>query len=234
VVECAPLEPCHSGECDGFNEVLALLPQGKIWRPADSSVHGRFIAALGHIKTEWNQAICQVWGEANPCTARATFGYWAGVYGFPPCAPQTNAKLCEWIALLDGPCPIGSLGFYQAAIDFVAPGAGITISKGTLANVDGWQGSNECTARNALVITAPAAAYRFTTVDVDAPFEDSDCRIYFIPEIECLRKCVFPFGFGLGYRTTGAIDDGVHGVPATAGATLPQLYYKCEVENCNG
>jgi hypothetical protein len=231
VAECAPLEPCHSGECDGFNEVLALLPQGKIWRPADSSVHGRFIAALGHIKTEWNQAICQVWGDANPCTARATFDYWAGVYGFPPCAPQTNAKLCEWIALLDGPCPIGSLGFYQAAIDFVAPGAGIVITRG--ADKSCWSSSQLCPTDNALVVTAPPAAYRFYTLDIDEPYDDPNCRVYFIPAIECLKKCVFPFGFGVGYRTS-VTDDGVYGVPATAEAPFTQLYYKCEVDNCDG
>lgn len=239
MAECQIIEPCHDRDCDGYDEVLALLPPGRIWNPSRGGVYGNYIRALGDIKTELNKRICQEYRELNPCTADRLLAYWAGVYSLPPCVPQTAEKLCEWIALLQGDCPIGSLGFLRRAIEFVAPGKGITIDV-TYPDI----GANcpcpdsPCADNNPLVVTAPPAAYFYETVDIDGPVEWQDgenCRVYFIPEIECLRPCIFPFGLGVGYKTDPIGPDGqdIYGVPVANESVKPKWQRACTTEqNC--
>jgi hypothetical protein len=233
VINCDYIEPCHTDECDGFDEVVRLLPRGKIWNPDRGGIYGGYISALGHIKTELNKRICQEWNEVNPCTSERLFSYWAKIYSLPACVDQTNEKLCEWIDLLNGPCPIGSLGFIQAAVDFVAPGKGISIS----VNV-GEPGAAccpeelQCAANRQIVVTAPPEAYFFETNAIDYPFEPQDavsCRVYFIPEIECLRSCVFPFGLTLGYLTDSGGETGeeIFGVPDQNEMIRPIVFNQC-------
>ncbi len=241
MAECGPIEPCHIRDCDGYDEVLALLPPGKIWNPDRGGTYGAYIRALGDIKTELNQRICQEWNELNPCTADRLLPYWASVYNLPGCALQDGQSLCEWIALLqDTDCPPGSLGFLRRAIEFVAPGAGIEIAvtyPDTGANCP--CPDKPCADANPIVITSPAENYYYAIVPGDFPHESQDgangCRQYFIPEIECLRPCIFPFGLGVGYKTDPIGPDGqdIWGVPDANIAPLPKwrrtCNYTCEV-----
>jgi len=239
VVECGPIEPCHTSDCSGLDEVLSLLPIGRIWDPSRGGVYGAYIQALGDIKTGLNGRICQEWNELNPCTADRLLPYWASVYSLPGCAPQTAASLCDWIALLQGDCPIGSLGFLRRAIEFVAPGKGITINV-TYPDI----GANcpcpdsPCAANNPLIVTAPPAAYYYEVVPGDYPHEYQDgvngCRSYFIPEIECLRPCIFPFGLGVGYQTNpiGPYGQDIYGVPDANELARPKWQRDCNKTKC--
>lgn len=232
---CGPIEPCHAHACDGYDEVVALLPPGRIWNPERGGTYGAYVRALGDIKGQLNARICQEWAELNPCTAVRLLPYWARVWSLPGCVAQTAGKLCEWIALVQGDCPPGSLGFLRRAIDFVAPGKGITIAVS-------WPdaGANcpcpdkPCAADNPLVVTAPPGAFFYDLTERDFPFESQDgvngCRDYFIPEVECLRACVFPFGLGVGYRTDPPGPDGqdIFGVPDANQLARPQWRRGCD------
>ncbi len=213
---CKPLiEPCHSGECDGFNEVVQLLPQGQIWNPDRGGVYGAYIQALGHIKTELNKIICQEWNELNPCSSKRLFGYWAEFYKLPPCIEQTGDKLCEWIDLLyNQDCPIGSLGFLRKAIEFVLPNKGVEINVNLDSTATKWRSDDfNCADNNSIIITAPSKLFKYYEYKGDFPHTKIQdgvnlCRRYFIPEIECLRACIFPMGLSVGYKTkeTGEFD----------------------------
>ena len=240
-------EPCHTADCDGLDEVRALLPPGQLWQLDRDSVYTRYIRALGDIKTEWNRRICAEWNESNPCKAVRLQSYWADLYGFPECVPLTGAALCAWIAIaLDPNCRPGSLGFLQRAIDFVFPDhdAGtVTVS----VNYPDFGGNTAsanslCADENALVITAPPEFYRFELVN-DPVISDyahaqdgvEPCRRYFIPEIDCLRKCVFPLGLSVGYKTVDGGPDNVDifGVSDLARAARNPPFIVCE-ERCDG
>lgn len=232
--ECAIIEPCHVGDCDGLDEVIALLPPGKLWDVNRGGVYGAYMHALGDIKTELNKRICQEWLELNPCTSERLFCYWADIYSLPKCVEHTQENLCEWIELLHGDCPIGSLGFLRSAIEFAAPGKGITVEVSYPdlgANMP--CADNTCAAENALLVTAPPEAFFYDTIDVDYPREPQDgvdgCRVYFIPEIECLRPCIFPFGLSVGYQTNpiGPAGEDIYGVPDANQAQKPQWQKGC-------
>lgn len=241
------VEPCHTADCDGLDEVRALLPPGQLWQLDRDSVYTRYIRALGDIKTEWNRRICAEWNESNPCKAVRLQSYWADLYGFPECVPLTGAALCAWISIaLDPNCRPGSLGFLQRAIDFVFPDydAGtVTVS----VNYPDFGGNTAsanslCADENALVITAPPEFYRFELVN-DPVISDyahaqdgvEPCRRYFIPEIDCLRKCVFPLGLSVGYKTVDGGPDNVDifGVSDLARAVRNPPFIVCE-ERCDG
>lgn len=236
MAECGTIEPCHDRDCDGYDEVLALLPPGKIWNPARGGTYGNYIRALGDIKTELNKRICQEYRELNPCTAERLLPYWIRVYSLPACVDQTAEKLCEWIELLQGDCPIGSLGFLRRAIEFVAPGKGITIDV-TYPDL----GANcpcpdrPCAADNPLIVKAPPGAFFYDLIDGDFLHHYQDgvngCRVYFIPEIECLRPCIFPFGLGVGYQTdqTGPDGQDIYGVPDENQMARPAWQRSCNI-----
>ncbi len=235
-MECFTIEPCHNRNCDGLDEVVSLLPNGRIWHPDRGDLYGRWIHALGHVKTELNKRICQEFNELDPCKSVRLFGYWAKVYSLPECVPQTSEKLCDWIDLIYGDCPIGSLGFYRRAIDFVAPGKGIELNvnlQGVGANC--WCADSFCADNNAIVITAPPTAFYYdqTILDEIGEMQDGEnCRRYFIPEIECLRRCVFPFGLSLGYKTNPISPNGadIYNVPIQNIADYPIRHSTCDAE----
>ena len=235
MADCLALEPCHDRECDGLDEVVSLLPQGRLWQPDRNDLYGRYIHALGHVKTELNQRICQEWREMNPCTSMRLLPYWIKVYSLPSCVAQTSEKLCEWIGILNGDCPIGSLGFYRRVIEFVAPGLGIEIDVNVAdAGANCWCPSSDCADENPIVITAPASVFYYENSYVDGPMEYQDgenCRRYFIPEIECLRRCVLPFGLGVGYKTTvtGPLGQDIFGVSVANKANKPVHFVACNV-----
>lgn len=222
---CGPIEPCHVGDCDGFNEVVALLPRGRIWEPSRGGVYGAYIQALGDIKTQLNQRICGEWDELDPCKANRLLPYWRKVWSLPDCVDDD--RICDWIALVQGDCPPGSLGFLRAAIEFVAPGKGITIDV-SYPDI----GANcpcptdPCADNNPIVITAPPEAYSWAESLDDEPIasqDDETCREYWIDEIECLRRCVFPFGLAIGYKTNPIGPEGqdIYGVPLANEAERP-------------
>lgn len=201
---CDFVEPCHTKDCDGFDEVVKLLPKGQIWSPDRGGVYGAYIQALGHIKTELNQIICQEYNELNPCTSVRLFDYYAKLYKFPPCVEQTQERLCEWLDLINGPCPIGSQGFLRRAIEFVLQDDNFEIHFNLDQTAQTWQTDKICAEDNAIVITAPAKYFRYYEYDGDFVHELQDgvnCRHYFIPEVECLRPCIFPIGLSVGYKT---------------------------------
>ena len=239
----APLEPCHVGECDGLNEVIALLPPGQIWQIDRAGVYTNYIRALGHIKTELNKQICAIWGEVNPCTANQLLPFWADFYGFPECLPLTQVSLCKWLTIVNDPgCPIGTLGFLQAAIDFVLPPInGLSQAKIAVNHTDYFGNSghpeSRCANGNTLVITGNPDIFRYQTrpnLSIFDSFDAQDgingCRTYFIPEIECLRRCVFPLGLSVGYKTvtSGPNNVDIFGVPDTAQATRQPPYIICK------
>lgn len=232
---CDYVEPCHGRECDGLDEVVQLLPHGRLWNPDRDGNYGAYIKALGHIKTELNKRLCQEWNELNSCTSERLFEYWADLYKFPKCVEQTGEKLCEWLELIYGDCPIGSQGFIRRAIEFVTPGAGITVEfnfPDFQANC--WCASNIfCADKNPIVISAPPEMFRYETIAGDYPHEVPDgadpCRKYFVPEVECLRNCVFPFGLGVGYKTNpiGPDSEDIYGVPEQPPMKSPRAIYTC-------
>lgn len=240
MAECVKVEPCLTGDCDGFDEVVSLLPSGPIWNPDRGGVYSQYIHALGDIKTELNKRICQEWAEINPCTAVRLLPYWAKVWSLPECVEQTQESLCNWIGFLQNSCPRGSLGFLQEAIDFVAPGKGITIAV-TYPDI----GANcacpdkPCADDNPLIITAPPEAYAWADRNYDGPIYMQDgetCREYWIPEIECLRRCIFPFGLGIGYKTTGTgpLGQDIFGVPDENETTPLDRFTPCVPECRDG
>lgn len=241
------IEPCHTDECDGFDEVRALLPLGQLWQLDRDSVYTRYIRALGDIKTEWNRRLCGEWNEGNPCKAVRLRPYWADLYSFPECVPLTGERLCAWIALAVDPlCRPGSLGFLQRAIDFVFPDD----PPGTVSvsvNYPDFGGNSAapnslCADENAIVITAPPEFYRYELVS-DPLISDyayaqdgvEPCRRYFIPEIDCLRKCVFPLGLSVGYKTYDGGPDNVdiYGVSSLSREARNPPFILCE-ERCDG
>lgn len=248
MASCAPpIEPCHVGECDGLDEVRALLPLGQLWQLDRDSVYTRYINALGDIKTEWNRRICQEWNEGNACKAVRLQSYWAEFYSFPECMPLTGEALCNWISIaLDPNCRPGSLGFLQRAIDFVFPDSepGTVVVSVNYPDFGGNSASANslCADENAIVITAPPEFFRFELVSEPiisdyAYAQDGvePCRRYFIPEIDCLRKCVFPLGLSVGYKTFDGGPDNVdiYGVPPTAREARNPPFILCE-ERCDG
>lgn len=244
MVECCPvaLEPCHVELCDGLGEVVNLLPSGSLWSVERGGVYASYIRATGHIKSKLNERICQEQGELNPCTSVRLFDYWASVYSLPPCVSQDTDTLCQWIDLIYDPsCPIGSLGFYQRVIDFVAPAKGITIS----VNVPDIFSSELCATKpcaddNPIVITAPPACFFYDAECRDYPHEPQDGidsnKQYFIPEIECLRRCVLPFGLSIGYKTdpTGPNGEDIFDVPVANEASFEHYLEKCGMECPHG
>lgn len=207
------IEPCHIDDCDGFNEVVSLLPNGPLWNPDRQSIYGQYIRALGHIKTELNRVLCSM-SDMLPCSSEWMFQHWAKVYKLPDCVEQTPEKLCEWLDILFGDCPIGSLGFLRKVINFVNPNLVIDFELNVPDGfANGWKSDNLfCADNNILVIKTEAKNYRYYEFEGDYPHESADgtnaCRRYFIPEVECLRPCIFPIGLSVGYKTieTGNYD----------------------------
>lgn len=218
---CDFIEPCHADECSGLDEVAALLPSGRLWKIDDDRLMSRYFKAIGHVKSDFNALLCQLWAENNPCTADRMFDYWAQVYAFPSCVEQTNEKLCEWIELVDFGCPKGSLGFLKQAVEFVAPGKNIQIELSFPDLGECCPKADECDPeKNQLLITAPPECFYFDDrqgEDIDDFAGDDGCSggVYFIPEIECLRCTVFPFGVSVGVQTnpTGPNGEQFHNVP---------------------
>lgn len=241
------IEPCHTEDCSGFDEVVALLPPGQLWQLDRDSVYTRYIRALGDVKTELNRRICREWNEGSACKAVRLQSYWANFYSFPECVNLTGERLCDWISLaLDPTCPPGSLGFLQRAVDFVFP----DYEPGEVAvsvNYPDFMGNSAspnmlCADQNAIVITAPVGVYRFEVMQepvIADHFDPQDgvnsCRRYFIPEIDCLRKCVFPLGLSVGYKTVDGGPDNVdiYGVPDIAREARNPPFIVCE-ERCDG
>ena len=234
MASCKPIEPCHTGDCSGFDEVAALLPSGAIWNPDRGGVYGQYIAALGHIKTELNRLICGEWAEMNPCTSNRLLPYWQKVWCYPDCAPDTAESLCAWIELVEGDCQPGSLGFLRRAVEFVAPGAGITIELNGEVPL-GCCTSSPCADNNRIIVTAPTEAYSWAAFESDGPLvlqDGENCRTYWIDEIECLRRFVIPIGTSLGYKTNPIGPDGqdIFGVPDANESELPEPI----AINCSG
>lgn len=234
MTDCCPATPevCHNEPCDGIDEVAALLPTGRIWSIGRGGVYAGWMKALGCINLEMSTAICQEWAEVDPCTSSRLLPYWISVYSMPPCVDQTADNLCAWIDLITDPdCPVGSVGFYQRAIDFVLPAAGVTVEfadpsfEGVCSQID-----STCLEENFIQITAPPEVFYFEESIRDFPMDPQDpnnpCRCYFIPEIECLRYGVFPIGLSLGYQTDprGPDNEQIFGVPDTNTQNKPQLF----------
>lgn len=232
-------EPCHSGDCDGYEELMALLPKGQLWRPDNGSERAKLFQAVGALKTGLNKRICQEFSELDPCNSLHELSWWADFYRFPSsCVTLTGEKLCEWIELLnDDTCKPGSQGFILRAIEFVAPSKDIQVQ----FNVSDfrahcWCASNIwCPDHNPIVITAPPECYAYESIAADYPHNPLDgvngCRRYYIPEIECLRKCVFPFGLGVGYKTypEGPEGEFIYGVPETGEVPAIEVYKICNL-----
>ena len=224
---CETTEPCHTGDCSGTDEVQRLLPPGRLWNLGNNALLSRSFQALGNVKTCINQAICQELAERDPCKAQRLADYWAGIYFFPiECADIS--RLCEWVELVENPdCPIGSLAFYRAAVEFLASGKGITLSfnqPGLLAGKclrdDLAQPQN-----NVICVSAPADCYQWDDSDLSVQDGENE-RCYFIPEIECLRYHVFPF-ISLGYKTDEINPNGapIFGVADSAQSPKPSFFY---------
>ena len=202
---CDYVEPCHDGDCDGYDEIVRLLPKGALWNPARPGVYGQIIRFLGQWKTCLNQAICQEWCESDPCKARRRFPYFADKYSFPECVDQTNEKLCEWLALIsDKECPPGSIGFLKRAIEFVKPGLTVEVNRPEMLAA-ACCGDAQCATDNPIIISGPPDCFACSIMCFDGirPAQDgaNPCKRYFIPEIECIRDTIFPFGMGVGYLT---------------------------------
>ena len=232
------VEPCHTSECSGLEEVVALLPHGSIWNVSNGSTFAQYAKALGHVKTELNKRICQEFNEMNPCKSVRLFEYWARLYKLPECVDQTPEKLCEWLDIIyDRSCPIGSVGFLRKAIEFVAPDLTFQIE---VNYPDGfghcWCGDNVCVDENPIVITVDSDDLHYEMVGVDRPSEAQDgvdpCKTYFVPEIQCLRDTVFPYGLGVGFKTTvpGPNGEPIHGVSNQS--INPYKPYTCFKEPC--
>lgn len=230
------MEPCHTGDCDGLNEVMALLPTGPVWDPNRNSIYGQYIRALGHIKTELNRVICSI-ADMSPCSSELMFGYWAKVYKLPTCVEQTPVKLCEWLDIIFGECPIGSLGFLRKAINFVNPNLVIDFELNVPDGfANGWRSDDWfCAANNMLVIKTEAKNYRYFEFDGDYPHALADgknmCRRYFIPEVECLRPCIFPMGLSVGYKTIEIGDYDINNWEVILRGERPQSSLICD---CTG
>lgn len=238
---CTYLEPCHNQECDGFNEVLDLLPKGILWDPTRPSTYGKYVQALGHIKTEINIAICQELVEWDPCRAKRLFSFWAEMFKLPDCVDQTPEKLCEWLGIIyDKKCPIGSIGFLRKAIDFVDQDNNIQIrSNPRDFQAPCWCPSDRvCVDNNSIVFTAPPEEYAYYVNKLDRPSNAQDgidpCKFYFLPAVECLRCCVLPFGLTIGYETDPRSPDGypIYNVPEENVADRPECNVICR-EECN-
>ena len=230
------LEPCHTDDCDGFDEVISLLPYGPLWSPDRRSIYGQYIRALGHIKTELNQMLCAM-ADMSPCSSEWMFKYWAKVYKLPDCVDQTPEKLCEWLGILFGDCPIGSLGFIRKAINFVNPDLVFDITLNVPDGfANGWRSDDWfCADNNMLVFKTAAKNLRYFDFDGDYPHELADgvnaCRRYFIPEVECLRPCIFPMGLSVGYKTTEIGEYDINNWEVIELSTRPPLSLICD---CTG
>ncbi len=241
-MNCSELEACATDDCSGLAEVIALLPSGGIWELKENGVYSSYIRAIGHVKTEINKAICQVWQENLPCKSIRLLDYWAKFYGFPPCVLLTGEKLCEWLdIILDPYCPPGSVGFLQAAIDFVLPpiaGVSQVTIQFTSADYFSNAGQNRpCAIDNSILMIADASLFRYDEFPGRSILEQlypqdgvNGCLDYFIPEIECLRHGVFPFGLSIGYMTDDGGPDAVdiYGVGVGAYMQKPSDFYSCE------
>lgn len=141
--------------------------------------------------------------------------FYLEVYALPPCVEQTAEKLAEWIEIVSDPsCPIGTVGFLKKAVEFVAPEKiiQITINKPTIFGLN-WETSSPVADENFMVVRAKPEFFFYElfgdtecveqNIQAGEILQDgiNDDRRYFIPEIECLRACVFPFGMSLGYKT---------------------------------
>lgn len=193
--------------------MVSLLPSGALWNPDRPSIYGNYIRALGHIKTELNRVLCAM-ADISPCSSVKMFSHWAKIYKLPECVEQTPEKLCEWLDILFGDCPIGSLGFLRKAINFAKPEMDVELELNVPDGfANGWRSDDWfCADNNMLVIKAEAQHYQYAEIDGNYPHELPDginaCRRYFIPEVECLRPCIFPMGLSVGYKTldTGEFD----------------------------
>ncbi len=233
-----PVAPCESGECSGFDEVVALLPKGQIWDVNRPSIYSQYVQALGHIKTKLNKIICQEYNELNPCKSKRLFSYWADFYKLPPCVEQSQENLCQWIELIyNQNCPIGSKGFLQKAVEFVLPNVDIKIEFNPI-HARRWRADSLCANNNAIVITTPVKHFNYYQYDGDFPHDRPDgenCRKYFIAKIECLRKCVFPMGASVGYKTSEKGRHDINNWQNVTPAKPPQIYYQCknQTNQCN-
>ena len=230
---CVQTEPCHTGDCSGIDAVRQLLPPGRLWDLGRPSEVSSWFQAVGQVQTEVNKCICQEWNELDPCKAIRLFPYWAKLYCLPDCVEQTPEKLCEWIALQESAqCPIGSIGYYKAVIEFVAPGKGIELDVKQPGLLAGKCLLDAACAKEAVIqITAPPECYFYEEIpdpECAGYIQDgvNPCRCYFIPEIECLRWYVFPL-VSIGYMTNPADPDGadIFGVPEENIAVKPAVFY---------
>jgi len=211
-----PIEPCHSEPCDGLDEVLSLLPKGALWDASRESTYSNYVRALGHIKSCWNARICQEWNELNPCTSVRLFDYWADLYSFPSCVDQTREKLCEWIDLLSDPdCPVGSVGFLSKAVEFFAPDIELTFVMDGIGEAGCLAG---CSCGVHIVLSAPPNLIYYDPSVIDNP--NSEISIekqlsgIFIPEINCIKNTIFPFGVPVLIATLpNNGDNSISGVP---------------------
>lgn len=217
---CDFIEPCHASECAGVEEVQALLPNGRIWDISRNSTSSRYFRAVAHIKSSLNMLLCQQYEELEPCKSVRLFDYYTKLYSLPPCAPQTQESLCEWIGIIyDKDCPIGSLGFYQKVIDFISPNNEITLTL-NLPDIFSheWRSHTLKADEAHLIVTAPPNSYNWFSGPIIEGYSGQDGqnpdRKYFIPEIECLKRCIFPFGLSIGYKTdpSGPNGEDISGV----------------------
>ena len=245
---CGRLEPCHSTDCSGIEEVEKLLPSGRLWNLARSSVAMKILCVLGDIKTVFNRIVCQEYNELNPCTAIRLLPYWADLYYFPAdCLELNQENMCKWVDLMeDKDCPPGSLGFYKRAIECVLPGKDIDVKfnpRGFFATA--WHADYDEAFKNSLVITGPAECFSYERLRKancsDIEFRTFDHaqdgvnfdRRYFIKEIECLRGKILPWGLSLGYMTTGSTGDpDIVGVSDENQSIRPEYFldFDCEFE----
>lgn len=212
--DCAGLtEDCHDQPCDGHNEVSALIRGlGPIFE-GRRGVIGQILAAMGAWKTCLNIALCREFCEDDPCKTVRHFARHARLWRFPSCVPQDNGTLCAWIALQTDPsCPPGTVGWLRKVIDFVMPDKSVSVEITPPKEISNCAADSAVAAENAIIITAPPECFKSA---LEAAGDR--CRLrYFIPEIDCIRSSVLPFGVGIGLRTDppGPNGEDIWGVTA--------------------
>lgn len=227
-IECCDItECCRADDCSGVDLIQSLLPNGPLWNMNAQTEHAAYWRATAEVFTELNKALCQEFAETNPCTSSRLLTMWAQVYCFPDCVELTTQRLCEFLALIFDPeCPIGTIGFYKKVLAWVMCATDETCGPVILevnqrgAHAAEWRADFESANENTFVVIAPPSCYMYDKV--------KDC--YFIPQVECLRRYVFPMGITLGYQTdpVGPNGEDVYNVPPENLGTKPQVYYECE------